>query len=157
MTTLTYPSSEFPGPSTVHLDVPEGWHGVPAPGAALAAAAEDRVDRFTPNVIVRMTSRPATTPLTEPLDELRAYAAQKPKGTVSEPFKTELSGVQFVGCDVSWVDDRAGTVVQAHLFGLVPRGEVAELVQLTGSVGGADATDDYPVVKDVMKSLRIER
>ena len=31
------------------------------------------------------------------------------RGTVSEPFEAELDGQQFVGCDLSCVDDQVGT------------------------------------------------
>lgn len=155
MTTLTYPSDDFPGPSTVRLQIPEDWHAVHVPGTALAAAREDRPGTFTPNVVVRMTTRPADSDVAEALAELREYARSKPEGVVSEPFTAELSGVRFLGCDVSWVDGEAGTLVQAHLFGHVPRGELVELVQLTGSVGGAQAQEDYGAVKDVLQSLWI--
>jgi hypothetical protein len=56
---------------------------------------------------------------------------------------------------MSWVDDRAGTVLQAHLLGGIPSGPFVQLVQVTGSVGGAQASADYPTVKTIMNSLTV--
>ena len=110
---------------------------------------------FVPNVVVRMERRPADFEVTDALTELTAFAAGRPQATTSEPFTTELDGRRFVGCDVSWVDDQVGTVLQAHLFGGVPSGLFVQLVQVTGSVGGAQAREDYATVKAIMKSLTV--
>lgn len=42
MSTLAYPSRDFPGPPSVAVDVPEGWIPVHAQGTALAAKLPER-------------------------------------------------------------------------------------------------------------------
>jgi hypothetical protein len=155
MTYLAFPSVEFPAQPAITLQIPEDWVPVHASGTVMAArrAADDGT--FVPNVVVRVERRPAGFATDDALAELRAFAAERPHGTTSEPFVTELDGQPFVGCDLSWVDDEAGTVLQAHLFGGVPSGPFFQLVQVTGSVGGARAQEDYPVVKVIMKSLTV--
>lgn len=155
MTNLAFPSEEFPAQPAITLQIPEDWEPVHASGAVMAArrAADDGT--FVPNVVVRIERRPADFEITDALAELKAFAAERPQGTTSEPFTTKFDGQPFVGCDLSWVDDHAGTVLQAHLFGGFASGLFLQLVQVTGSVGGAHARADYPTVKAIMKSLTV--
>ena len=155
MTNLAFPSEEFPAQPAITLQIPDGWKPVHSSGAVMAARRIVEQGTFVPNVVIRVERRPADFEVTDALDELKAYAAQRPQGTTSEPFKVELDGRLFVGCDLSWVDDEVGTVIQAHLFGGVPSGLFLQLVQVTGSVGGAQAREDYPAIKAIMKSLTV--
>ena len=155
MTNLAFPSEEFPAPPAVTLQIPDDWMPVHSPGAVMAARSAAEKGTFVPNVVVRIEPRPADFEVTDALNELKEYAAQHPRGTTSEPFKVELDGTLFVGCDLSWVDDQVGTVLQAHLFGGVPSGSFLQLVQVTGSVGGPRAREEYPIIKTIMRSLTV--
>lgn len=139
----------------VALQIPSDWKPVHPTGVLLAAKRVAEDGAFTPNVIVRVISRPAGFEVTDALSELKTYAATKTRGVTSEPYQAVIGGRQFVGCDLSWVDDKAGTVLQAHLFSAVPSGSSFQLVEVTGSVGGAQARRDYPEIKAVMKSLTV--
>ena len=140
MTTLAFPSEEFPAQPAVTLQIPEDWEPVHAPGAVMAARSAADDGTFVPNVVVRIERRPADFEITDALAELTPFAAERPQGTTSEPSKVELDGRPFVGCDLSWVDDQVGTVLQTHLFGVVASGPFLQLVQVTGSVGGTGAS-----------------
>jgi hypothetical protein len=155
MTHLAFPSEYFPAQPAITLQIPEDWEPVHATDAVMAArrAADDGT--FIPNVVVRVERRPAGFATSDALAELKAFVAERPHGTTSEPFTTELDGQPFLGCDLSWVDDQVGTVLQAHLFGGVPSGPFFQLVQVTGSVGGAGTQEDYPAVKAIMNSLTV--
>jgi hypothetical protein len=155
MTKLAFPSEEFPAQPAVTLAIPDDWKPVHSPGAVMAARRGAEEGTFVPNVVVRIERRPADFEVSDALTELRTFVAGRPQGTISEPFQAELDGRQFVGCDLSWVDDRVGTVLQAHLFGGLPSGPFLQLVQVTGSVGGAQAREDYPTIKAIMKSLTV--
>ena len=155
MTKVAFPSEEFPAQPAITLQLPEGWQPVPSPGAVVAARRVADEGTFVPNVVVRIERHPASFEVTDALSELRRFVAARPQGTISEPFKTELDGRQFVGCDLSWVDEHVGTVLQAHLLGGVLSGSFLQLVQVTGSVGGAQAREDYPIIKAIMKSLTV--
>jgi hypothetical protein len=155
MTTLAFPSEEFPAQPAITLQIPDDWKPVHSPGAVMAARRAADQGTFVPNVVIRIERRPADFEVTNALNELKQYAAQRPQGTTSEPFKAELDGRLFIGCDLAWVDDQVGTVLQAHLFGCVDSGAFLQLVQVTGSVGGAQAREDYPTVKTIMKSLTV--
>ena len=155
MTDLAFPSEEFPAQPAITLHIPDDWTPVHSPGAVMAARRAAENGTFAPNVVVRIERRPADFEITDALTELKQFADERPEGTISEPFKAELDGQTFVGCDLSWVDDQVGTVLQAHLFGGVPSGPYLQLVQVTGSVGGVKAREDYPTVKTIMKSLMV--
>ena len=155
MARLAFPSADFPAQPALTLQIPDDWAPVHAPGAVIAARRAASEGAFAPNVVVRLERRPAGFELGDAIAELRVFAADHPQGTTSEPFTTELDGRVFLGCDVSWVDDQVGTVLQAHLFGGVPSGPYLQLVQVTGSVGGAQAREDYPIIKAILKSLTI--
>ena len=155
MTRLAFPSEEFPAQPAITLEIPDTWSPAHSPGAVMAARRDAAEGAFVPNVAVRIERRPAGFHVADALTELRQFVAGRPQGAISEPFKADLDGRQFVGCDLSWVDDQVGTVLQAHLFGGVPSGPFLQLVQVTGSVGGAKAAEDYPTIKAIMKSLTL--
>lgn len=155
MTKLAFPSEEFPAWPAIALQIPDDWLPVHRPGAVVAARRARDTGTFVPNVVVRIEIRPAGFETADALTELRQYVAQRPQGTISEPVETQADGRQLVGCDLSWVDEQAGTVLQAHLFAGVAAGRFTQLVQVTGSVGGAQAAEDYPTVTAIMGSLTI--
>jgi hypothetical protein len=76
---------------------------------------------------------------------------------MESPFEVEIEGVPFVGVNVSWTDATIGDVVQAHLFAGARRGQVVDLLQVTGSVGGPDAESEYTAIQQVMQTVRVRR
>lgn len=156
MSTLAFPSDEFPAQPAVTLRIPQDWKPVHAPGAVMAARSASDDGAFVPNVVVRIERRPVGFEVADALAELTQLAAERPQGTISAPSEVELDGRPFVGCDLSWVDDRVGTVLQTHLFGVVASGPFLQLVQVTGSVGGAQALRDHPIVTAIMRSLTVQ-
>jgi len=156
MTRLAFPSAQFPGQPAITLQLPDDWLPTYPPGSVMAARRATDEGGFVPNVVVRIELRPADFEITDALSELRRFVEERPQATSSEPVKFELDGRALVGCDLSWVDDRVGTVLQAHLFEGVDSGPVRQLVQVTGSVGGAQAGEHYPIIKAIMHSLTVE-
>jgi hypothetical protein len=162
MTKLAFPSKEFPGQPEISLQIPHDWEPIHPAGAVMGARqTSDEGGAFVPNVVVRVDPRPADFELADALTGLRRFVAERPEGTSSEPVKVELNGRMLLGCDLAWVDDRIGTVLQAHLFESLliegpASGPFVQLVQITGSVGGARAQQDYPTIKAIMHSLTVE-
>jgi hypothetical protein len=155
MSTLAYPSADFPGQPSVALEVPEGWEPVHAPGATMAARLP-REGAFAPNVVVNIEPCAPTFRVEDSLDQLRAMATSR-GGAVSEPYAAELGEAQFVGCDATWPDPEVETVLQANLFHVTSAapGSGAHLVQLTGAVGGASAEADYELIRQVLTTVRV--
>ena len=157
MTTLTYPSAQFPGPPSISVDIPEGWAPVRVPGTLLAARRAGTAGRFAPNVVVRGFTRSGDFTMGRALGELRAYVDERNDGQMDAPFTLDIDGVPFVGVNVSWTDDRVGDVVQAHLFAGARRGQVIDLIQVTGSVGGEQVDAEYDTVQELMQTVRVTR
>ncbi|GAB3873626.1 hypothetical protein [Terrabacter terrigena] len=155
MSTLAYPSADFPGQPSVALEVPEGWEPVHAPGTTMAARLP-REGAFAPNVVVNIEPCGPAFQVEDSLDQLRAMATSR-GGAVSEPYAAELGDAQFVGCDATWPDPDVETVLQANLFHVAAAGSgpSAHLVQLTGAVGGAGAEADYELIRRVLTSVRV--
>jgi hypothetical protein len=156
MSTLAYPSADFPGHPSVALEVPDGWEPAHAPGTTLAARLP-REGGFAPNVLVTIASCGPEFDVQESLGQISSLATSR-GGTVSEPYAAELGGAQFVGCDATWPDPDVETVLQANLFHLVRSGSPdagAHVVQLTGAVGGPDAVDDYELIRQVLTTVRV--
>ena len=165
MTTLAYPSADFPGPPAVALEVPDGWEPAHAPGTTMAARLP-RSDAFAPNVVVTVEPCAPDHRLEDSLELVRARAASR-GGGVSQPYAAELGDARFVGCDASWPDEDVETVLQANLFHVVaPTSPTAgaagvtsatgaHLVQLTGAVGGPTAEQDYELIRAVLTTARV--
>ena len=159
MSTLAYPSADFPGQPSVALEVPEGWEPAHAPGTTMAARLP-REGAFAPNVVVTIEQCGPAFRIEDSLEQIASLATSR-GGAVSDAYAADLGGAQFVGCDATWPDDDVETVLQANLFHLVTSGasgasEVpAHLVQLTGAVGGADAVADYELIRQVLTTARV--
>ena len=154
MTTLAYPSADFPGQPAVTLDVPEGWEPAHAPGTTMAARLP-REGAFAPNVVVTIEQCGPAYRVEESLQQVASQAALR-GGGVSEPYAAELGGAHFVGCDATWPDADVETVLQANLFHHVPSGATAgHVVQLTGAVGGSQAQADYELIRQVLTTVRV--
>jgi hypothetical protein len=157
MTTLTYPSAQFPGPPSVSVQIPDGWAPVRVPGTLLAARRAESDGRFAPNVVVRGFTRSGDFTIGRALGELKAYVDERTDGEMDAPFSVEIEDVPFVGVNVSWTDEKVGDVVQAHLFAGARRGQVVDLIQVTGSVGGEQVSSDYETLQQLMQTVRVTR
>ncbi|SES28539.1 hypothetical protein SAMN05216199_2765 [Pedococcus cremeus] len=155
--TLAYPSPQFPGPPTVAVDIPADWSPVRVAGTLLAARRTASESAFAPNVVVRGFTRSNQFTIGRALGELAAYVARQDGGEMETPFEVEIERVPFVGVNVSWTDQAIGDVVQAHLFAGARRGQVVDLIQVTGSVGGPDAESEYAAIQQVMQTVRVKR
>lgn len=158
MTRLAFPSALFPAPPRLTLDIPDTWEGLNVPEITIAAREKDITDRFVPNVVVRVDRRAPDFDVQRALADIADYARRQPEGAVTDPFEAYFGGRDFIGVNVSWIDPTAGTVVQAQLFTLVtvPDSQVAWLIQVTGSVGGSQAEQEYPVLQQVIATLTVE-
>ena len=154
MSTLAYPSPDFPGPPSVTLEVGDDWEPVHAPGTMLTARLP-RAEGFSPNVVVTLEPCAPDHAVERSVEQLVTIAASR-GGGVSEPYAAELGGARFVGCDATWPDAEVETVLHANLFHVAGAGNTAYLVQLTGAVGGPAAETDYDLIRGVLTTVRVQ-
>lgn len=157
MPQLSYPSDTFPGPPSVTVDIPDTWAPVRVGGTLLSCRRINSDHGFAPNVVVRGFQRSADFSMRDALAELTSFLDGQQDGSLDEPFEVELGEVPFLGVNASWVDPEIGTVVQIHLFAGSRRGRIVDLVQVTGSVGGADAEGAYAEVQAVLQTVRVSK
>ena len=158
MSTLSFPSDRFPAPPAVSIDVPDTWEPVSAPAVALAAKQTEVNADFTPNVIVRLGTRPEDDQPADALMELRGSVDSRPQAEVGEVHTVQINGQEFHRVDVSWVDPQFGTIRQIHAFASLQREDsLQDFVHVTGSAGGAGVDTDVPLVEQVIASTPITR
>ncbi len=151
MTALTFPSDAFPALPTITVEIPDDWSAISVPGTILAAAAPETPGEFRPNVVVSVTRFSAD------------YALDVAANAVVEKFagleqahelgrdRVTVDGVEWAHIESTFVDPRVGTLVQAAHLAVIANGPVADLVQVTGSVTGAQAKAG---VLDTLRSIQ---
>jgi hypothetical protein len=158
MSTLTFPSDRFPAPPSVSLDVPDDWEPVSVPAVVLAARETGEHPEFTPNVIVRVGTRPGLDQPADALMELAGSLEGRQDAVIGRPEPVDIAGTAFHRCEVSWTDPRGIAIRQVHLFAGLPREDgLQDFVHLTGSVGGRAAETDEAGVHKILESVRVSR
>jgi hypothetical protein len=161
MTTLHFPSPQFPGRPRLELPIPADWEPAPAAGATagvvLAALRPRPADEFKANVIVSVDETFADHTVRTDLEGLERTAAHRRDGALGEPYVRNIDGVTFFGRDLSYVDATAGTLLTSTLFGFLRREVDGGLVRLTvtGTIGAAHHRADYTAIHDVIDALRV--
>lgn len=157
MTTVQYPSPVVPGPPPVTLEMPDGWKQVWAPETLIAIRQEETADgdHFLANVVVRFFQRVAPFGPEQVEAELMEYARSKPEGEMGPLKDQTIDGRQWVGADLAFTDERAGTIGQVHWFTAHAQNDVMDVIQVTGSYAGARQETDYATIDAVVDSVRI--
>jgi hypothetical protein len=156
MTTVSYPSERYPAPPPVSIDIPPTWETMSLPGVAIAAVQAERNADFTPNVIVRVGTRPALDQPADVLLEVAGAMQDRADAELGQAEQVELGGLQWTRVSVAWTDAQGLPIRQTHLSCGLPRdAEVQDFFHLTGSTGGASAAADAPTVDAVLTSVRI--
>lgn len=154
--TITYPSPVVPGPPRIHLDMPDGWIQVWAPDTLIAIRDDTQgAEHFLANVVVRFYQRIAPFGPDEITAELSQHAEQREQGELGPLKSQDVGGRQWLGADLAFVEPEAGTVGQAHWFTAQQQNDVLDIIQVTGSYGGARREVDYPVIDRIVDSIRI--
>jgi hypothetical protein len=153
---LSYPSAVFPAPPVITLDVPEDWEPLALQGVVLAAGAPLVQGVFRPNVVV------ATSRFTEGYELQTAITAVSQKFASleqSHEIGRELStinGTEWFHIETSFIDSRAGTLVQAVHLAIIAQGPFVDLVQVTATVTGTQAHETMlDVVRGIQRSVVI--
>ena len=95
MSTLAYPSADFPGQPSVALEVPDGWEPAHAPGTTMAARLP-REGAFAPNVVVTIEPCGPEFRVEDSLEQIASLATSR-GGAVSEPYAADLGGARSSG------------------------------------------------------------
>lgn len=155
MTSISYPSQDFPGPAEVELDFPEGWRPLPEAAQCLAVAKDVPEGQFRPNVIVSVRRMPLGTAMQTAVAELHQRAdALREYNSIGEEERLIDSWPGF-RMEGTFIDPTAGTVAQAIRLAVVDRGPVEDLVQMTGTCHAEQVPDTWGQIREIQESLRI--
>jgi hypothetical protein len=159
MTVLRYPSEQFPTFPSIEISTPSDWSPATVPGAVLAARADTAPGRFAPNVVVTVARYTAQFGRAEALtllrDSLRAY----PDAKIDDPFDAAFGDDRYLLVNVAYDDPAAGTLVQVHAYCAFAIGAGHEghrdVVHVMGTCAAVDTSTDYPLLQQVMESVRV--
>lgn len=150
--TVSFPSAAFPAYPSVALDVPDDWEPLNAQGSLIAVAQRVEAGQFRPNVVVAISRFTGDYQLATAIEAVvRKFGEQKDISEIGREERTVL-GVPGFRMEVSFSDERVGTLVQAIHLAVVRQGGVADLVQITGSCSASQAREIWPVVRSVLES-----
>lgn len=160
-TTHRYPSAQFPLFPAVALSTPDGWTPATVPGGVLAVRADSPSDRFAPNVVVTIARYTTDFDGADALSLLRDGLRGHPDAKVDAPFTAAFGEERYLVVNVAFDDAVAGTLVQVHAYCAFPVGpdhpEHNDVVHVMGTCAAVNAATDYPLLQQVMESLRVDR
>jgi hypothetical protein len=150
---ISYPSSEFPAPVSLSLELPDGWIGNPTSGTVLAAFKPGAPDEFTPNVVVTSSRFGGDYRVESAIAVVEQSVKEIPDAIVLGSETRDIAGFPGFRIEFSFTDSRAGTLIQAVRVVVVPNGDVSDLVTVTGSATATQAQTLWPELRGVQESL----
>lgn len=157
-TTHSYPSRRFPQFPQVAFGTPDDWTPATVPGAVLAARADRPPDRFAPNVVVTVGRHAGPFGREEALAMLHGALRDHAEAKVDEPFVAPFGPDRYLVVNAAFDDPRVGTLVQVHAYSAFPvpgRSDEHDIVHVMGTCSAAETADDYPLLQQVMESVRV--
>lgn len=156
MTTVRYPSEQFPAQPTLSLDLPAKWTPLEGAGIPLAATREVKAGEFRPNVVVLITRFAAQYTLTAAIAEVTAKLEASPGYEELGRADMDVSGYPGFRVEGAFSDARVGSLMQGVRIAWIDRGPVVDLVQITVSATGSQAEEIWGELRQIQDSLRIE-
>lgn len=155
MTTVSYPSEDFPGFPEITMDCPDGWEPQQVPGAQLAIVQQRPEGEFRPNVVVIMQRlHPDQT-----TDDVIADAVKRLEATPGYEevgrTRTTLAGVPAARIEGAWATETTGTIAQALRIGVIEHDGVRDALEITGTCAGPQAPDVWPEVRAIQDSVAL--
>lgn len=153
---LQYPSEEFPPPAPFQLTVPPGWRELVTPDAHLAVAMDEVIDRFRPNVLVRVHRLPRSGDADVDLDVMLAGDDSLPALEVLEDERRDGPPAPARRRLMRYAGPENTTLIARRLMILVPRS--AHYVDVVSAIGTRSAGAPAAVaaaVDAVVDSLRV--
>ncbi|HWV76647.1 MAG TPA: LpqN/LpqT family lipoprotein [Isoptericola sp.] len=154
MSTLAYPSDQFPAFPAVSLDRPDGWSALPTPQAQLAIV-RDAAGEFRANVVVVITRLLPDQTLETVAKEAAARLEALPGYEEVGRIEVEISGHPGFRIEGAWTTPDTGTVAQALRATVVEHHGMRDLVQITGTCSGDQVQALWETIRSVQDSVRI--
>ena len=154
--TLTFPGDAAPAFPTVTLTVPDDWRALSVSGAVLAAGKTVEAGDFRPNAVVAITRFGSDYALQTAIDAVIARVEAIPGVAELGREELEVLGRPGYRIEFSYPDERVGTLMQGVRIAVVENGPVTDLVQITVTATGVQATDIWGELRAVQDSATTE-
>lgn len=156
VTSITYPSADFPGPPRITAEVPEDWEALTVAGVQMAVAQPRVEGRFRANVVVTVQRFGEDFTLEQAGSSLARRKAALPELEELGTGTIEVSGRSWIASEYGYTQPGRATVVQAARYTVVPRSAGAtDVVEVVGSCGADGADAEIEVVRAIQDSLRV--
>ena len=152
---LTFPGPDAPAPPVVSFAMPEGWHPIVTPGSVLSAAKQVEADVFTANAMVTWVRESSEFLLEEAVRLLEVELRAQPDCSMLEPIEAGFDGLHGVGRGAVFTQPGVGALAQFHVMLLAPGHGYSDLVHMTVTIGGDRVAEDFPEVRDLLHSIRV--
>ncbi|MBN9155480.1 MAG: LpqN/LpqT family lipoprotein [Microbacterium sp.] len=155
MTEASFPSAAFPDFPAVTIEHPAEWSARPVPGALLAVIDERDAATFSPNVIVGVTRVGADHTLADEVAAVADYVTRLPEVATVDNAPVDFGGRTWGVAEFAYRAEGAGSVVQVIAVTVVPTGDAADVVRITGTAGADDYETSLPVIRGIVASARV--
>lgn len=154
MSTLTYPSSTFPGFPAVVMDCPDGWSPRTLPEAQLAIVQERPEGEFRPNVVVVMQRMRPEQTVEAIIEEAVARFEATPGYEEVGRAVTTAGGLPSLRIEGAWTTPETGTLAQALRLVVAEHDGVRDVVEVTGTCAGHQVEEVWDEIRAVQDSVR---
>ncbi|MFE5308858.1 LpqN/LpqT family lipoprotein [Isoptericola sp. NPDC056573] len=155
MSTVTYPSETFPGFPEISMDCPEGWAPHPVPAAQLAIVQQRPDGEFRPNVVVVMQRLSGDQTIEEVIQQAVERLEATPGYEEVGRIRTTLAGAPAARIEGAWSTEETGTVAQALRIAVIEHDGVRDVVEVTGTCAGSQATEVWQTVRAIQDSVEL--
>jgi hypothetical protein len=150
--TLSFPGESAPAFPSLSLTVPDDWHAVSVTGAVLAAGKTVAQGEFRPNIVVAVSRYAAGYSLQTAIDAVVARVESIEGRVELVRDEHEVLGLPGFRIEFSYPDTRVGTLMQGVRIAVVENGPVVDLVQLTVTATGIQATELWGELREIQSS-----
>lgn len=151
---IQFPSNEFPAIPSISLALPMNWSGVQVPATLLAAQKKVDEGEFASNVIVRSQRVASAVDLPDAARIVDEGIAGLQDVQEIGRWLVKSAQVEGYATEFAFRDDQAGTLAQAWRVFVVKQGEIADIVEVVGSVSPA-RKEDFMELRKIMDSIEI--
>ncbi len=150
--TLTFPGESAPALPAVSITVPDDWAPLSVSGAVLAAGKAVEQGAFRPNIVVAVSRFAAgytlETAISAVVERVESIAGVEELGRDT----LEVLGTEGFRIEFSYPDARVGALMQAVRIAVIENGPAVDLVQITGTTTGQQATELWGEIRDIQSS-----
>jgi hypothetical protein len=149
---ISFPGDTAPALPSIGLTVPDDWSPLAVAGAVLAAGKKVEQGEFRPNVVVAVsrfaqgyslqTAIDAVVGRVESIEGVEELGREAHQVVGREGFRIEFS----------YPDSRVGALMQAVRIAVIENGPVVDLVQVTGTTSGRQATEIWDEIRAIQES-----